>query len=155
MSPRSGYGYVADSLQSNKWVFLCANCPRPRTKTDDPDVPALGLNDETGIWRCPVCGFEIADADLYGAEPEEEPEIELEKMTPDEMIAHCKQQQTLQGVPDAMVTFKMPGGARGEARRLFGRSGPEGRVVGTERTTSIVAFKADEVIAALESKSPA
>ena len=67
-------------------------------------------------------------------------------MTPEQMISHCKQQQELQGSADAMVTFVLPGISRNETRKLAGRHGPVGVVVGTRGGNSVVSFKADEVL---------
>lgn len=59
---RAGYGYVADSLRDGQWYFLCPLCPVPRTKTDDPELPALEWKGEA--WVCPKCGTQVTEEDL-------------------------------------------------------------------------------------------
>jgi len=70
---RSGAGVVLESLRNGKWVLLCAECPMPRTKMDDPEVPALVWTGKK--WKCPECGYTVTEKKLWESS---EDEFELE-----------------------------------------------------------------------------
>lgn len=55
---------VNETLRGGRWVFLCPRCPRPRTKTKDPEIPTMKLIDDN--WVCPTCKCWVPDANLYG-----------------------------------------------------------------------------------------
>jgi hypothetical protein len=73
------------------------------------------------------------------------------------MIAHCREQQVIQGALEAGCIFKVPGAwGHSTHKRLYGRSGPQGRVVNSgifdgnrSRPYTACVFKADVVIASL------
>lgn len=72
-------------------------------------------------------------------------------MTPDAMIADCDRAMELVG-PDASVVYRLRGKwGRATHKRLFGRSGPLGKIVGEEAAgTCICMFKAAEVKSAVQ-----
>lgn len=70
------------------------------------------------------------------------------------LVAHCHQQQVLQGRADAEVAMKMRGKwGKQKRRRLFRgvRGGPLGTIVGSDASGNLtVLFRADEVIASID-----
>jgi hypothetical protein len=72
--------------------------------------------------------------------------------TLEHMAAHCEEQQRLQGIPDAFVTFVLPGVfADRRQRHLVLNRGPLGDVVGTtpDGKSSVVGWSADKLLAFL------
>lgn len=63
-SDRGNARDVKETVRDGKWVFLCPRCPYPRTKTDDPEAPAMILVDNK--WVCPKCQCWVLDSKLYG-----------------------------------------------------------------------------------------
>ncbi len=64
VSDRGIAANVKETMRGGKWIFMCPRCPYPRTKTKDPEVPALVLVDDN--WVCPKCKCWVSDANLYG-----------------------------------------------------------------------------------------
>ena len=73
-------------------------------------------------------------------------------MTPKEMVAHCKMQQTLAG-EDAEVSFIVNKPWRNQKRIRMGhprQGGPWGTPVASQKNGTIVFFRAKEVVAWIE-----
>jgi hypothetical protein len=64
MADRGISADVTESMRGGKWIFLCPRCKKPRTKTNDPQIPAMILVDDN--WVCPTCKCWVPDANLYG-----------------------------------------------------------------------------------------
>ena len=62
------------------------------------------------------------------------------------MIKHCEEQQKLQDMPDALVTFKVPRKPQRERVRLFRDRGPLGDVLSSDETSAVGGFKANVVL---------
>jgi hypothetical protein len=74
-------------------------------------------------------------------------------MTPEALIQHCRDQQTLTKKPDAQVGFLIPGHMTGLRRKRLCPGGPLGEPVGEPREGFVmVFFDSREVIAYLERK---
>ena len=68
----------------------------------------------------------------------------------DIIIAKCREQQEVQGKPDAAVLVRIPRKPRVRGMKLFGERGPFGVVVQKSDTGAVVRFEADKVIHFLE-----
>ena len=64
----------------------------------------------------------------------------------EKMIKHCEEQQKLQDMPDALVTFKVPRKAQRGRVRLFRDRGPLGDVMSGDETSTVGGFRADVVL---------